>query len=619
MSDASGNEEISDNATDVDSQSSRNNFSEDDGDFEGPINSRQYNEVDERQSSSDEDIPERVRRELARLKCRHNLSLKAVSDIAGIFRSTGIALPKDARTICLTDTTPLKNDDFVHFGLESGLREKLSHSPFLKDGTSNVKCQIFIDGLPPYRNSPKSLWPILCRITNHTNKTPFPVSCFYGKGKPSNLSAYLMPFIDEFNKLSENGISVMGKSFNVILDCIICDAEARSFVKAIKAHGGYGACERCDVKGFHLREENVRIFPDFHADLRTNESFRSFDDHRHHKGRSPLVEIPSLDMIYDFPLEYMHLVCLGVMRRLMTEVWLDTFPHCFSTSQKEICDKWIKMCNLLMPREFNRKGRSLSDIHKWKAVEFRTFLLYTGPIILKKVLSKEKYDHFLYFHAGIRVLASPSSTVEQKREAGNWLRFFASEFAKLYGRRHLVYCVHSLIHLANECVIHGSLDSFSAFPFESYLGRMKRLLRGTKLPLAQLKRRISELSHVEAAPADRNASLNEERNFGLSAIKENSKKDSYCIAQDGKIIQVTEICSTHVVGVLMQVAKDKHRNLVEFFQKPVPASSLDIYLIEGKGRKYTWPIVKFENCIKCVVLTLQRSVKVVFPLLHSYS
>jgi hypothetical protein len=60
-------------------------------------------------------------------------------------------------------------------------------------------------------------------------------------------------------------------------------------------------------------------------------------------------------------------------------------------------------------REYKRTGRPLDDVKFWKAVEFLSFLLYTGPLVLRKVLSREKYEHFLYFHVSIRILSFPAS------------------------------------------------------------------------------------------------------------------------------------------------------------------------------------------------------------------
>lgn len=41
----------------------------------------------------------------------------------------------------------------------------------------------------------------------------------------------------------------------------------------------------------------------------------------------------------------------------------------------------------------------------------------------------------------------------------------------------VTYNVHGLLHLAGDCAKFGKLDSFSAFKFESYLGKLKRKLR----------------------------------------------------------------------------------------------------------------------------------------------
>ena len=70
----------------------------------------------------------------------------------------------------------------------------------------------------------------------------------------------------------------------------------------------------------------------------------------------------------------------------------------------------------------------------------------------------------------IRILASNDNYVIHNSFANDCLKYFAFEFGEIYGTNHLIYCVHNLVHLAGDCLIHGPLDSFSAFPFETYLG-----------------------------------------------------------------------------------------------------------------------------------------------------
>lgn len=56
----------------------------------------------------------------------------------------------------------------------------------------------------------------------------------------------------------------------------------------------------------------------------------------------------------------------------------------------------------------------------------------------------------------------------------------------IYGSQHLVFNTHSLIHLADDTKKFGVLDSVSFFPFENYLGTLKRLVRRPQNPLQQV-------------------------------------------------------------------------------------------------------------------------------------
>lgn len=63
-------------------------------------------------------------------------------------------------------------------------------------------------------------------------------------------------------------------------------------------------------------------FLNLQAPLRTNDHFRNRVNVEHHKGYSPLERIKNVDMIYHFSLDYMHSVCLGVMRKFLF-LWRD--------------------------------------------------------------------------------------------------------------------------------------------------------------------------------------------------------------------------------------------------------------------------------------------------------
>ena len=127
-------------------------------------------------------------------------------------------------------------------------------------------------------------------------------------------------------------------------------------------------------------------------------------------------------------------------------------------------------------------------------------MLYTGPVILQDVLEPRLYDHFLYLHGAILVLSSPNVFRWRVHKRNSWinfadrcLRYYVAHFEDIYGEHHIVYNVHSLIHLAEECFAHGNLELFSAFIFESYLGYLKSLLKGKHRELSELGNKVVAL------------------------------------------------------------------------------------------------------------------------------
>lgn len=137
------------------------------------------------------------------------------------------------------------------------------------------------------------------------------VSIYCGAGKPPNLQEYLDLFLKEVVELTCSGMMHKGVRVYARLTAMIYNAPTRSYVKATVGYISYHACERCRQKG--RRIEGRQTFPDLHAPERTDDSFQSQDDPRHHTGVSPFMSL-DVDMVALFPTEYMHLACLGVTK-----------------------------------------------------------------------------------------------------------------------------------------------------------------------------------------------------------------------------------------------------------------------------------------------------------------
>lgn len=136
-----------------------------------------------------------------------------------------------------------------------------------------------------------------------------------------------------------------------------------------------------------------------------------------HKGVSPFEEL-GIDMIDLFPLDYLHLVLLGVFKRLLA-IWTGTWNKKWrkdklSLRQLAEIDRRLKLIRLSYPKEFHRIPVTFKNVKSWKAVELRSLLLYTGPVIFKGILPPKLYKHFLYLHLGIRILASETQVYRFK-------------------------------------------------------------------------------------------------------------------------------------------------------------------------------------------------------------
>lgn len=100
-------------------------------------------------------------------------------------------------------------------------------------------------------------------------------------------------------------------------------------ITAVVSHNAFHGCHKCETVGVYVRNLGGRgggsgKYPETCAELRTNEKFRAGIYELHYnrkKDKSALLQIDYLDMVQSFPLDFMHLVCLGVMRKLLN-IWV---------------------------------------------------------------------------------------------------------------------------------------------------------------------------------------------------------------------------------------------------------------------------------------------------------
>ncbi|KAJ8909796.1 hypothetical protein NQ315_015316 [Exocentrus adspersus] len=365
-------------------------------------------------------------------------------------------LPLDARTLLKTPRSmvakTLENGHYCHIGLEQGLQILLKRN--YKIAPKSLTISFNIDGIPLFHSSTLQLWPILAEVKN-VKSSPFAVGIFCGKSKPKPLELYLMDFITEVLHLLEKGFLFQGQKYSVEIHSLICDAPARAYLKCIKSHGGYSSCEKCTDPGEYI--DGRVVLSSLCAPYRTDENFSHQIDDDHHIGTSPLISLP-IGMVTKFPIDYMHNCCLGVMRKLFN-TWIGGPLRVRLTGrQVSMISEHLESLKLYIPVEFNRKPRPLSELPRWKATELRTIAIM--------VSSKH--------------LSTFGTNCPKKL-----LSVFVKHCVDIYGTSFLIYNVHMLLHLSRDVDIYGSLDNFSAFSFENYLGFLKGLVKSTINPLQE--------------------------------------------------------------------------------------------------------------------------------------
>lgn len=189
---------------------------------------------------------------------------------------------------------------------------------------------------------------------------------------------------------------------------------------------------------------------------------------------SPFEQL-GLEMVSQLPIDYMHLVLLGVVRRFLKYWAVGPFTVRRSSTQLDAISDRIALLYPCTPSDFSRKLRGLQVGEKWKATEAKLFLLYACPSVLKGVLIDESFNHFMTLHVAIRILCMKDCPAQLLHCADQLLKFFVQKAAsaQLYGPTVNVYNVHGLIRLAEDVRALGPLDSLSSFPLENYLGILK--------------------------------------------------------------------------------------------------------------------------------------------------
>jgi len=547
--------------------------------------------------------------------------------------------PVDSRTLLATPKqtfTKLRNVDpgtFFYFGLTTGI---MKYTP---NNMLNVEIVIGIDGLPLFKSSGAQFWPILGYVVVPPPllKKVFPIGIYFGYEKPKDSNTFLSDFITEAKDLIMNGLIVNHVKRKVSINAYCCDAPAKAFILKIKNHTGFSSCTRCTIDGKYL---NNRVCFPYSKEKFTERTHQAYincvdDDFQTSQTLSVLNQLPGFDSVKQFSLDYMHLVCLGVMKKLML-LWIQKGPLHVRLNSKKVNELSLSLTsmNLNIASDFTRKSRTINEIHRWKATEFRLFLLYTGPIVLKKIISDECYTNFMALNISMIVLLSPdrSSLIPYAKYL---LDYFVMTFQRIYGKHLLSHNIHGLLHLCDDYQQFGPLDTCSSFLFENYMKKLKSLVRKADQPLQQVINRYSEINSIDKnksfdlmnhtdkpelkqphnnGPITKNINGQQYYTLIFSQFKINVKfnKDCTILTNTGEVVKCLNIIQAS--DEILLIGK-KYETLLPFFTEPINSTILEIFILHNLSLDLNcWKLTDIKK--KLMVLE-NGGTLIAMPIIHT--
>lgn len=369
---------------------------------------------------------------------------------------------------------------------------------------NSVSLNFNTDGVKVFNsNNKRSLWPIIAVI----NELP-PHLRFLRKNaligglwmhcSEPDMDVFLKPFLLTLKTMFLEGLHI-GTTFISSVRTVACcvDTLARSKLQNFKQFNGYNACSYCLHPGHHASGSQVKYGFLEGVKLRNyTDTLKAMAVSSSRgipisgvKGVSPLILIPSFDVVKQCPVDFMHGVLLGVVKQLC-KIWFEkpNTPYYIKTKIKLIDEALITISPFT---EASRSARKISERCSWKANEWLQWFLHYSSVCLKHLLPIKYYEHYRILVTSITELLQNNINNETLDSCELKLHKFVKDFEVLYSLDEMNYNVHLLMHIVECCRDFGPLWAFSLFFYEDINGMLKKFVKGPNEPLIQIANRCT--------------------------------------------------------------------------------------------------------------------------------
>jgi len=483
-----------------------------------------------------------------------------------------------------------QNDGNIEDVFDGALYQSLyKHSGILSE-KFNISLKVNTDGVAIFKSSSYHLWPVYFQINElppnkrTLSKYRILAGLWCGKKKP-DMALMFKPIVSDLLILEETGHTFRLQDGRSIKSHVIAlsghfDTPAKDdFLHKIHHNGKHG-CSFCEDQGKTVKsgKGHTHVYPyDTETETgfgkaRTCDSVRSNATDAINSGKNvcgikktcAFLQLKYFDVVQGISVDYMHSICLGVVKRLLT-IW---FKAENKTSQAYIGDKIKEVDKRLLeinpPNSITRTPRSIADhLKHYKASELKTWLLHYGPICLRGILANKYYDHFLYLSRGIYLLLSETISTEDLCESKRCLQTFCFLTKELYGEKYMTINFHLLLHTVDSVHQLGPLWTSSCFSFEDYNGELGGFFHGTQHVHSQI---LSGIAFCQKLP------------YYIRRFKDNETAANLLeVLSNKKMVTLKEKLNNELY-VLGATTQQKFRAL----SQAVKTALLDLLLVNGE-------------------------------------
>ncbi|KAK3918094.1 Serine/threonine-protein phosphatase 4 catalytic subunit 1 [Frankliniella fusca] len=396
---------------------------------------------------------------------------------------------------------------------------------FLSESELNFTMMLNTDGVPVFKSSQKSLWPIFLNVMEQPPKYRFKkeftliAGLWFGCKPEANM--ILDPLVKSFNCV-RTGFHVRppGRSNSCISKGIVLaattDLPAKIMLLGMTSYSGAFGCQICKIKGRSVQitkkqrkkvkkktDENneeklssVWVYPySDELDLRSHQETKDLGNKAYQllmavgnvKIDNLGVKYPSAitqimyDVIRGFAVDDLHTLYLGVTKTL-TKLLFDS-KH---SSEPYSLRKYLhlvdeRLLKIKLPNVFERCIRKIDgEFSYWKGKECETYIHYLSIAVLDGIMSDKYLEHHIDLVECLHILQSPSISPEKLLACSKKLDNYVKNFEVLYGTRNMSMVIHLLQHLVFVVTNLGPLRYCSCYPYESLNGDILKIIHGTR-------------------------------------------------------------------------------------------------------------------------------------------